>query len=49
MKKYIKPFIEDEELEIEDICFSSSEDIGQKALNGELDENNEDSSPWPWS
>lgn len=46
MKKYYKPFIEDEAIEIEDICDQSN--IGQQPVSNSLDEENEDSKLWPF-
>lgn len=34
MKKYIKPFIEDEYIEIEDICTNSIEDEEETEMGG---------------
>lgn len=48
MKKYYKPFIEDEEIEIEDICTASTEGIGDKTIPDSFDESTEDIAPWPF-
>ncbi len=45
MKKYYKPFIEDEEIEIEDIC-NASNGIGKYTPNDELTDETEDQSDW---
>lgn len=48
MKEYLKPFIEDEIIEIEDICSASTEDIGRGPVNDTLSDDTEDSSSWAW-
>lgn len=48
MKEYLKPFIEDEDIELEDVIAASTDDIGRGGVNDGLDDTNEDISPWPW-
>ncbi len=48
MKEYLKPFIEDENIEIEDICSASTENIGNGPINDTLNDDTEDGSSWSW-
>ncbi len=47
MKEYIKPYIEDEEIEIEDIC-NASNGLGEKTVTDDFTDDGSDNSIWPW-
>ena len=47
MKKYEKPILEDEEVEIEDICEASLENLG--SLNNNPGSSDSNSEMWPGS